>query len=64
MATGHSIPIPEEGWADAKSLEGERIKHGTELIVSLRLVGSLHMGAHGIRPLEGCRHVITWDTDI
>jgi Ran GTPase-activating protein (RanGAP) involved in mRNA processing and transport len=25
---------------------------------------SLHMGTQGIRPLEECRHIITWDTDI
>ncbi len=42
-----------------------------ELFLSLcnlqdvRLYGNnLHLGATGIRPLEACRHIITWDTDI
>ena len=42
-----------------------------QLIASLGAVedvllygNSLHLGLHGIRPLEPCRHLITWDTDI
>ena len=42
-----------------------------ELFLSLRMLqdvrlygNNLHLGATGIRPLEACRHIITWDTDI